>query len=152
MRTRETGRWLAGIALGACAIALTARIASADHRLEVMVDNTGLGNGTCLINGNGNIVMGEAWGQDSNANRQCEAMSIGGTAMAQCPTSATQHVAMINERGSQDAHWIDILSGPSSPQTTWTSQSQQMTYQEPPSSNCPNGSGFYVVSQGFEVP
>jgi hypothetical protein len=144
-------RWGCIALLATAAVALTHE-AAADHRLFALVDNTNL---NCTVDPSGNLIFGEAWGQDGFGTRQCEAISWGGTAQSRCPVNATQHIARIDTRNPQTfALTGTVYAQSAAPQIIWTSASNQLSWTNP--NNCGpqggNGGTYYVVSQGFEVP
>jgi hypothetical protein len=149
MHVAERWRWLGGVVLACGAIASSARDASADHRLKVTVISTAP---TCDQDASGNVLFGEGWGLDFfGITRLCETMGTGGTAMSRCPTTAVYHEAKITTRNPNNVNLINSIS--TSPiQYTWTSQSTQLSYNDPPNAYCANGTTYYVISQGFESP
>jgi hypothetical protein len=149
MHVAERWRWFGGAVLACGVIASSARDASADRKLKVSVINT---SPDCIVDPSGNLVFGEAWGLDIFAlTKLCETMGTGGTAMSSCPSNTLYHEAKITTRNPNNVNLLSSLY--TSPvQFTWSSQSTQLVYNDPASANCPNGTTYYVISQGLDTP
>jgi hypothetical protein len=146
MHTREMARWLLGAVFAGTAVALSAGNASADHRLVAAV----LNNPGCISPDNGaTFIWGEAYGYENVFNTvQCEAISVDGTTMSTCPTSAVYHRAVIEARDA-NGNLTGARFAISRPQTTWTSASDQVGY----TFTCSGTSvSTFVSSLGQEVP
>ena len=134
MRRRETWRWLAAAALLGGALALHARQAEAERRLQVWVTTTTPGCETDLDN---NRYVGEAQGVDAlnSANVRCEAISAGGTAMATCPDVQLRHRVRITKR--LNSTWAETGQLNASSFQSWNTSTGQIQAEKPASGNCP---------------
>jgi hypothetical protein len=148
MKLPILSRWLFGAALAGAAVSLQSPDAKAVLRLLVGGTNN---NSNCVFDIDNNGYAMEAWGYGSTPEKTCEAVTLGGSAMATCGFGTVRHKTLITKRHGDTLAYLTTLSGPSATQESWFSPSEMISYTIPSSPICPGGAVLYAQSIGYDI-
>lgn len=147
MKVPIVARWLFGAALSCAALSLRSPSALAVPRDLLVVAGTNT-IGCQPADGSNDFYYSEVWGWGVAHTKSCEAMTVGGSAMASCAFGTSTHQVQITRRAHSTLSYVSTIGGPSA-EKPLTSQTDVITKTIPASSACLGGLTINATSVGY---